>query len=508
MTISGDLATLAQQGVQLWVEDGKLRVRAPKGALTPATRELLAARKDEILELLRFQNGSDHPLVQAEQGPVSGPVPLAPSQHSFFYDSGTHRFNRPAKPINMEVKQQVDPAMLKRAVHAVVAHHDAVRMRFRREGKIWRQINLSREDQEIYAHEDVSHVPAEKQAIALRAIAQKATKSINLANGPLIRVIHIARGSSAPNRIIVVLHHLVMDFYSASILCRDLETAYLQILAGEEVRLPPKTTSFKVWAERMSEYAHSSDLSEERAYWLSLPWDRVAAPPFDLKQYRGPVGKFRTVEASLTAEETETVMQNVPVQFGIPGLTVLLTALARAYTGWTGRPFYTTLLTHGRQPLFEDVDVSRTVGWFSAGYPVIIDNVDTVAPMAALRAVHEQLRAIPNGGIGYGIVRYLQSEPGLVKAPSPRIILNYRGHSEDASTKYEIFTTTRGQGSPQNDIVPTSRKLNLRGFIQNGKLQLYFNFHENMYARSTMQRLADATVEALRAFIEVHAASV
>ena len=124
MTLASDLADLAQQGVQLWVEDGKLRIRAPKGVLTPAARGMLATQKDDILKLLQFQTAPRAPEIHADQGVVSGPVPLTPPQYSFLYDSGTHRFNRPVRPISLEAREPLDPDLLKQAVAALLVHHE------------------------------------------------------------------------------------------------------------------------------------------------------------------------------------------------------------------------------------------------------------------------------------------------------------------------------------------------------------------------------------------------
>ncbi len=501
MTLAGDLAALAQQGVQLWVEDGKLRIRAPRGVLTPATREMLARQKDEILELLRFQTVPRLTGVVADQGTVSGPVPLTPSQHAFLYDSGTHRFNRPVGPIRMEVRIPMDPVLLKQAVAELVAHHDALRMRFERQGKAWHQTNLSREECEIFSHSDVSHVPAEKRKAAVKAIERRALKDINITRGPIIRVVLVTQGPTAPVRFFFVIHHLVIDFYSMLILARDLESAYLQLQANEAVRLPPKTTSFKLWAERLDEYAGSNELHQEREYWLTMCRDRPSSPPIDFRQLRGPIGRRRAVKVALTAEETGAVMQDLPARHGINSMAVVLAALSQAYSRWTGSSLYVEVWTHGRQSLLEDIDVARTVGWFASRYPLVVDLEGHSDSLAALCAVDRQIKATPNGGVGYGILRSVIGDPSIRNARIPRIVFNFRSQSEDLSSESVVFAPLRPSGEPSSAWFPAQRLQNWRVSLLDGQLRFFFNYHEAVFRRSTMERLADRTIEAIRTFI-------
>lgn len=501
MTLAGDLAALAQQGAQLWVEDGKLRIRAPKGVITPAAREMLATQKDEILELLRFQTAPRPAAVLADQGPVSGPVPLTPPQYSFLYDSGTHRFNRPAGSIVMELRASLRPELLKQAVDELVVHHDALRMRFGRQEKVWHQTNLSREEREIFSHSDVSHVPAEQQKAAVKAIEQRARKDINITTGPMIRVVLVTRGHTAPDRLVFIIHHLVVDFFSMLILIRDLETAYLQLQANESVRLPPKTTSYKVWAERLATYAASPELRQEREYWISMCRDRPASPPIDLRKIRGPIGRRRSVKVTLTPEETGAVIRDLPTRHGINSMAVVLAALSRAYVRWTGSPLYVEVWTNGRQPLFDDVDVADTVGWFATRYPLVIDPGAGSDAMAALSAVDRQLKATLNGGIGYGILRSVVRDPSIRKARIPRIVFNYRIHSEDLASKSIIFAPYKPSGGPSNVFFPAQRLQNWLVSIRDGQLNLAFNYNEAVFRRSTMQQLGDWTIESIREFI-------
>ncbi len=194
--------------------------------------------------------------VEAQQAPVTGAVPLTPIQHWFFEQRfvAPHHWNQAWL---LEMNQALDGGLLEQAVQQVLTHHDALRLRFTPEGRGWLQWHEESERAAVFRQVDLSGLSAAEQQVALEAIAAEAQASLHLEAGPLVRVVYFQMGLNQPARLLIVIHHLVVDGVSWRILLEDLTTAYQQLRKGHMPHLPAKTTSFQQWAQRLTEYAQS-----------------------------------------------------------------------------------------------------------------------------------------------------------------------------------------------------------------------------------------------------------
>src|SRR5437588_198601 len=345
---------------------------------------------------------------QAEQDIVTGPVPLTPIQHWFFEQQlpDLHHWNQ---AVLLEVQHELDPGLLEQALQALLVHHDALRLRFQLIGSQWQQRNSRPGEQITLTTVDLTRVPEAEQGSAMEKAATELHASLNITEGPLIRVALLRLGAAKTSRLLIVIRHLAVDIVSWQILLEDLDTAYQQLRSGQAVQLPAKTTSFKQWAQQLEEYAQSEQLQQEFDYWLSKAWTSIGRFPVDHPTGVNTEDSACTVSVALSAQETQALLQQVPKRYHTQAHDALLTALVLAYSRWTGeRSLLIDLEGHGREDIAEGVDLSRTVGWFTAIAPVILDLSDTGGPGESLKAVKEQLRAMPHGGIGYGLLRYLR----------------------------------------------------------------------------------------------------
>jgi hypothetical protein len=243
---------------------------------------------------------------------------------------------------------------------------------------------------------------------------------LNLTSGPVFRAV-LFDHPEAGARLLLCAHHLAVDGVSWRILLEDLANAYQSHSSGESAALPPKTTSFKRWAERLCEYAQSKQLHAEAERWLD---DRLLAAshaPTDA----GLEGDAQSVVVSLSSRETQTLLQAASAAHGarIPGVRIddlLLAALANALEALKPGPWLVDVEGHGREELFDDVDLSRTVGWFTTIYPFLLET--GADPLA----VRDARRNLPHGGIGYGVLRYLAGHSELSAIRSD-VCFNYLG---------------------------------------------------------------------------------
>ena len=210
---------------------------------------------------------------------------------------------------------------------------------------------------------------------------------------------------------------------------------------------------------------------------------------------------------NLTLEETSVLMHDMPRVYGVQMNDILLTALVFGLSWRTGsRSLQIDLSAHGREPIFEDIDVSRTVGWFACGFPVTLDLHSTSHPMDAVHLVHKQLQVVPTGGIGHGVLRYMSSDrvarDRIRSLPQPVVGLNYQGRGDFVPSGSRLFSHRRKLSTqPPANPVLRSPRLPVSGHIYEGKLHLRIRYHERVYRRDTIERIGAEVMETLRAMV-------
>jgi amino acid adenylation domain-containing protein/non-ribosomal peptide synthase protein (TIGR01720 family) len=445
-------------------------------------------------------------VIQAEQGLVTGPVPLTPIQCWFFEQDlpDPYHFNQASL---LKTKGSLDPALLEDVLRQLLLHHDALRLRFERTASGWQQFNAGWDGSVPFTQVDLSTLSVAEQGLAISGITVELQSSLDLSAGPLIRVVLFELGQRQLNRLLIIIHHLAVDNVSWRILLGDLETAYQQLSRGEAVELPPKTTSFKQWAERLAEHAHSEEVEQELDEWLVRPWEKISSLPVDYPEGINTVASIKSVSVSLSVEETEALRRDMPRVYRTQINDGLLTALAQAFVRWTGQDLLLIDLEgHGREEVFDNVDLSRTVGWFTIVFPVLLDLRGACGPVEALNSVREQLRRIPNRGINYGVLRYMSDSVRVVREvqvlPQPEVSFNYLGQLDQALSESSVLGPALEPGGPHQSLQGARRySLEINGSISGGQLRLEWVYSENLYRHSTIEKLAQEFVEALRMLI-------
>ncbi len=441
------------------------------------------------------------------QGAVTGEVALTPIQYWFFGRElpEPHHFNQ---AVLLEVPRPLDPRILERTLAALVEHHDALRLRFFRDESGWRQRNAPADGAAPLVRIDLSALAQEPRAAALAQSAAELQGSLELGRGPLLRMALFDLGPDEAGRLLWMIHHLAVDGVSWRVLLEDFDRVYRQIERGEQVALPGKTESFRSWAGRLAALARSPALSEELAYWLDPSRARVEPLPVDLPGGANTVASQRTVTMTLQAAETRSLLREVPAAYHTQINDVLLTALVEAFAAGTGTgSLLVDLEGHGREELVEGAELSRTVGWFTAMYPVLLDLGDAWDPGEELKAIKEQLRAVPGGGIGWGLLRYLhgdgETRKRLASLPAAEVSFNYLGQLDPTLQDSSLLRPARESGGPATGSGGLrAHLLEIDGGISDGCLRLRWSYSENLHRRATVEGLAAGYLEALRALID------
>jgi amino acid adenylation domain-containing protein/non-ribosomal peptide synthase protein (TIGR01720 family) len=444
--------------------------------------------------------------IQAQQEPVTGAIPLTPIQHWFFEQKlcERHHWNQ---PLLLEVRGAITPALLEQAVQHLLEHHDALRLRFTATESGWQQVNAGLDATESvpFSFIDLSGISAAEQATVLETTTSELQASLNLAEGLILRVALFDFGDNQPNRLLIVIHHLAVDGISWRILLEDLQQIYQQLSQGEAAQLPRKTFSFQQWSESLREYARSEQLQQERNYWLRSP--HHFSLPVDNPDGANTVALARTISVSLNVEETRALLQDVPSAYQTQINDVLLTALVQTFAEWTQEhSLLLDLEGHGREATDKDIDVSRTVGWFTTIFPVVLTLEGISHPGEALKAIKEQLRGVPNRGIGYGVLRYLSEDAQVTQQlqsfPQAEVRFNYLGQFDQVLPESSLFKlvypTPGASRSPRGN---RRYLIDINGFVLGGKLQLEWTYSKQIHQRTSIEQLAQGFVEALRSLI-------
>ena len=488
-------------------------ISAARGAGLKLTPKLLFANQT-IATLAAAAGVSDAATATAGLATTeiaAGEVPLTPIEHWFFEQhlEEPQHFNQ---AFLFEVTEKLDRPLLEAAVSELSRHHDALRLRYEPGEKNWRQYYATQAEPAPLVWIDLAAADEKKQKSEIEAVAAEQQGSLNLQNGPLWRVVYFDLGADRRGRLLFIVHHLAVDGISWRPLLEDLEAAYVQLKSQQKVQLPAKTAPFKIWAERLQQYAQSETLKSELPFWMSVTEPQAVAGALkplamDFKAANeNSEGQSKKVKVTLEREVTQALLQTVPAVYNTQINDVLLTALARAWTKWTGgKVLYTNLEGHGREHLFEDVDISRTVGWFTSVFPVRLelnDSGNDWRPGEALKSVKEQLRRIPQRGVGYGILRYLNAGNELSKRPEPAMVFNYFGQFDQAIGGLKLFQFATESSGPWHSPKQKRRHvLEINSVVIGGRLEFECAYNAAVQEEKAVQRFAEEFSGALKELV-------
>ncbi len=469
--------------------------------------------------------------VLTEQGMLTGESGLLPIQQWFFerLPADAHHFNQ---SVMMQVDTKVSLRDLKSAWEAVLYQHDALRMVFAESGSFvadggrW---NAQFKDYEhietflesVFQVMDFRNVPESSLRFQMEEVADHTQSQLNLQKGPLLKIVYFDLGASQSARMLVVIHHLVVDVFSWRILLEDLQTALAQIMGGSKAELGQKATSYRQWVAALQAHANSATMQEEYHYWHALTSRKYAAIPFDRVGQdatgNNTVATVQTLDVALNSEETKALLTETHACFHTEINDILLTSLARALKDWVGsnanaeadadaEHVLIDLEGHGREYLGDNIDISRTVGWFTSLYPVVLP-LNQGDEGAAIKATKEALRAIPAKGFGFGVLRYLSGSEdtrrSLGQLPKAALSFNYLGQLDQVEEEGGVIR--RASENPGNELAATGERryaFEVSGRVLDGVLTLSWRYSSALHQASTVRTLADNYLAHLRALIK------
>ncbi|MDT3495733.1 amino acid adenylation domain-containing protein [Bacillus toyonensis] len=441
--------------------------------------------------------------VQAEQGIVTGDVPFTPIQYWFFEQEHPYpeHWNQ---SMLLRVKERLDMKLLEGAILNLIKHHDALRFRYEQlPNGTWRQRNEGTDELSVLHVVERNKVNEKEWNKIIQEEMNINQASFNLVTGPLMRVVYFEDNLTGNDRIFWVIHHLVVDGVSWRILLEDLQVVYNQMKQGQGIRLPAKSTSFKEWSERLQTYSDSGISKEVQDYWNEQVEKETMTIPMDYTIQETTEESIDQVTRTLGVEETQALLHEVPVTHKTRINEVLLAALGQAIVDCTNQQTVSIHLEgHGREEMIEGIDLSRTVGWFTSIYPVHLNFQGTKTPIEGLKAVKEQLRRIPNHGVDYGILRYLNKGLIPVYQQKPSISFNYLGQFDQVFSMESLFM--QETGFTFLDHAPDSKPshlIDVIGMVKDEKLHFVWMYSREQFSKLKIQVIADGMLRHLRQLI-------
>ncbi|MDI6686457.1 plipastatin non-ribosomal peptide synthetase PpsC [Bacillus subtilis] len=446
-------------------------------------------RHPKIKDLSPFIRKSERII---EQGPVQGDVPWTPVQQWFFSQDieERHHFNQ---SVMLFHSGRLSENALRPALKKLAEHHDALRMVYRNDGRRWIQINQGIHESQLYSlrTSDLSQSESGWETQIKQEVADL-QQSINLQEGPLL---HAALFKTLTgDYLFLAIHHLVVDGVSWRILLEDLSAGYQQAAAGQTIQLPPKTDSYQEYARRIQEYAQSSKLIREEAYWRSVEEQQAAELPYEIPHHVNiDSSKRDSLSFSLTEADTAVLLQNVNYAYGTDTQDILLTAASLAICEWTGgSKLRIAMEGHGREHILPELDISRTVGWFTSMYPALIsfenhrDELGT-----AVKTVKDTLGRIPNKGVGYGMLKYLThpENKSITFSKTPEISFNYLGQFNDIERQDTFRPSSLGSGKDITHTWKREQIIEMSAMAADKKLHFNLSYPPARFHRNTMEQL-------------------
>ncbi|MBG9799437.1 non-ribosomal peptide synthetase [Brevibacillus laterosporus] len=413
---------------------------------------------------------------EIDQGVVEGNIPLTPIQHWFFSQTfpQVNHYNQSILLYNAEGwdDQKVD-----KAFEILTQHHDALRMVYSLDSHEVVQRNRGL-DGSNYHFEIIDVRQDGDDQSKWKTEANRIQANMDIAQGPLVQI-GLFRTNEG-DYLLIAIHHLVVDGVSWRILLED----FYHLYRGND-SLPLKTTSFQAWSQKLQEYVQSKELEKELPYWRNLDetiMDYTLIKDIEIaSSSKATYEEFLTVSMSLSTEETQQLVTEAHKAYQTEMNDLLLTALALALKEWTNKEqLLVSMEGHGREEILENVDISRTIGWFTSEYPVAIHLTKTDISFA-IKQVKETLRRVPNKGFGFGVLKYLAKETFEVK---PEISFNYLGQFTDKE---------EGNSSLMGDLISRENtselSLDINGSIEADRLQMHFSYNASAYYPETIASL-------------------
>lgn len=440
--------------------------------------------------------------------PVTGEVGCTPIQHWFFEQNYINR-NQWNQSFMLYSRDHVVSTYIKDVFDVLVVHHDGLRMTVDQQNNRIIQRIRGLDEGPFYTLEVFDLRGQSEVVTTIERLATTLQQSISLTDGPLIRLGLFQTDEG--DHLLITIHHIAVDGYSWRILLEDMRDGYAQCVNQQAIRLKAKTDSLQAWTSLLTEYAQREDVKSELTYWLQL--EKMVGDSLSVRQLNSSplscLNRWRDLSSVVVvwdAEESETILRKVHQVSRIEAYDIMLTAFGMTLAEWSGgNHFRVDVEGHGRERISERINVSRTVGWFTSIYPVVLQIAVADSACEALERTEQMLRRIPYKGFNYGVLRYLSDETihnEFELKTEADYNFNYMGQfgREVNNEWFELSSMPHGDTIGLDN--ERAYRLEAIAMAANGQLTLRFVYSSHHFSAQSMHRFADLYRTKLRKIVE------
>lgn len=424
------------------------------------------------------------------QDEIVGEFLLTPIQRWFFDNNyfNKHHWNQ---SLLLYHSHKLQDTMIEEIFNKLIAHHDILRCVYIKEEHTYKGYIMPIDETKlnievIYIEDDNVNSTITKKTECLQS-------SFNLNLAPLLKIalFHTPKG----DYLLMIAHHLLIDGVSWRIILEDFTMAYNQRIEEKEMELPPKTDSYSLWGQEVFRYSQSKALEREIAYWNKLENRKQIILPKDFNTKNNLNRHSINIGQRLSGKTTENLLLHTNHAYHTETKDLLISALGLTFGEWIDEKEITINLEgHGREPVGGDIDITRTVGWFTSIFPFVLDIKTKSQELSYyIKHVKESLRGVPNHGIGYLILKYYSSkeENKMKFNSSPEICFNYMGEFKQNENTGCFTLSDSFTGHNRDMDAQRTHAIEISCMVKDECLNIMFEYNKEHYFDSTIQNLLD-----------------
>jgi len=398
----------------------------------------------------------------------------------------------------LKCKERIDVLKLEQSLAKIIEHHDGLRLNYDSvRGELFVNNNHLKDKFKIEVF-DISSLSITDQALELEKIGVGLKAGFDIENTLLIKGALINAGENG-QYVMLTAHHIVVDGVSWRIIFEDLYNLYTALKSEDAIYLPPKTASIKDWYDSLVSYSNDMDIMEHSEYWNEVPANEFELPT-EYKTSDWSYENKSVIRFELSKDDTYKLLKESRNAYNTDVQDLLLIALAKTLKEWTGKEeIVIELEGHGRN--IPDIDLSRTVGWFTSIYPIkIIVKEDTLSNQ--IKSIKEQLRSIPNNGIDYGILKYMKQVIEHKDIGRVPVRFNYLGQLGNEADNELFSYANYGTGEDvccSNDITAS---IDINCIVIKDVLGFEVSFNKNEFKEETVKGFSHNYVKNLEYLID------
>lgn len=445
---------------------------------------------EEMALYIEQRNG-----ITVNQEPCEGSIPIAPIASWFF----SHNFINPSyynQSVLLELEQVIESNKLEIIFNELIKHHDSLRINYNsKTGELYYNHDHLDKHYSIQEH-NLSELSDIDRKERMTLVAEDMKSSFNIEEDILIKACIFNLGPEE-KRMLITAHHLVIDGVSWRIILDDINMLFKQINSRQEIKLPAKTNSYQEWTTALEKYCES-EIYKEKNYWEQIVVKNFSFPTdYDLGE--NTIASVNTITVQMDEDFTERLLTKAITSYNTEPKDLLITSLLRTIKAYTGsEDIVIELEGHGRNEMLEDIDITRTVGWFTCLYPFYIKLLGNDLS-DQIKAVKESIREIPNEGVGFGMLKYMSES--IRESLNKYVRFNFLGDFTVGQVNNTVKLLDEHVGSDHDKHNSLTYLIEINSFIINGKLNVSLSYSSNIFSENTLNKFMNDYVMNMEAII-------